>query len=350
VLINLAGLGVIALSHNARAVFNLTMSLPVVYLAAFAVQFRLLSARGYRFCLPATEQMLGHWKKIALLGFPLLFSSCAESLAYMVDKSIAAWFGAGIITSLALAQSLTFFAVRILLFPLMRIVFPQFSRLYHQGDTAGMRAYYYRSLELVAIIFVPIAVFIFAHNTAIVKGIYLGANFTAQNVATVARIQMFYSFALVFNVLSMVPNFLLQAAQRNRYSGAIGVTGFAVNIACSIVFSLLFGYVGVPMGTTASFLVFTVLMFWAVRRTLGFLVSARVVVCFAAVVPLSALCVWLAGMLDPAALPLAPPARYAHLADLGLKLSFFPLCWGMCFAAYWLLDKKSTVRAAAEEG
>jgi|GEM_PF-4046247 len=341
VIINLLGCAVVSLASLDRLVTALSISLPCSYGAAFICQIVMLMRRGYTFAVPGWRRMLAEWKKIILLSLPLMLSNGAESLSYIVDKSIASYFSAGVITALTTAQSLTFFAVRIILFPLMRVIFPEFSRLYHCGQRHELKKVYYHAMEYIAVVFIPISIFIFMHNEALVRGIFAGSKCTAEDAATVAHLQYYYSVALVFNVFSMVPNFLLQGAQRNKAAGLTGLVGFLANIIFSILFSFLFGYIGIPLGTTASFLISGILMVVMVKKTIGFLISPQVLFTSLIILALGLFSAWISTMINIGAVPLFAAERFEYMPALAGKMTFFPLCWALCFIIFKVFYKRN---------
>jgi putative peptidoglycan lipid II flippase len=330
VAINLVVVGVILLSHGGNAVLNVVVALPLCYLAALIVQLWLLAPHGYRIVKVSRNTILRHWKSIVTLALPLTLVTGLESLSNIVDKAIASYFGEGVITYLTLAQSLTFFSVTAIILPIAQVVFPEFARLHHANEHTRLKALFLKTIEAVSLIFIPIALYMIIFNIDLVRGVYYGKNFSNESVAVVARIIFVYGFALLFNPFFLIATFLLQGAQKNITVGWCGFFAFICNIICSITFSRIWGYIGIPLGSIVANMLLCATLMIAIRRELAISLPGRIIrpLLFAGAASLL-------GIAGVAGIRLfegvLPDGRFIQL---GVSLCFFPLCWGAIWFVY----------------
>ncbi len=241
----------------------------VSFAASCVASFVLVAGRESRLVAVRWDSVQGHVKRFARLSYPLLFATTAYSIAGAVDRVIASYFQTGVITSLGVAYSMCFMTVGVLLDPIWKVLFPHFTALYVEQKHEKLGRDFNRGQLAVALMFIPVSLFFVFFSTDVISAILLARKISAQHVVTASRILSIYGLALIFNAGLFLPSYLLQSAQKNSYVGRVALIAFAGNIVCSIVFSLRWGYIGIPLGTLVAFCAYFALLLRGVRKHIG---------------------------------------------------------------------------------
>lgn len=344
-LVNAVAVIVILISGRASVVRNLCLALPLAYLGSSMIQYILLAERECRLTLVSMATVREYVRRFAGIAYPLLFVTAALSLAGVVDKAVASFFEKGTITSFNLAYLICFLPVGLLLIPISSVLFPRFSRAYQRGDMVQLEEDYNRGQLLAVTIFVPTAVFMMCSSREIVAAAFLRRNFSLQNVDTIASFLFVYSFALALNSVYYLTSFLFQGAQKNMVIGKIGAVGYAVNIVCSVALALLFGPVGIAVGTVCAFLVFAVAANLSVHKHFGISLKRETVVLGGAVIALSVLSGSIVAWLGDVMVPSWVPAAWEHVCRLLARAAVF---YGL-FLAFGYLSIGRSVTTCLKE-
>jgi putative peptidoglycan lipid II flippase len=247
-------------SQSEAVVENLCFISTLLYAGICIAQYFIMRENNFRLAPAPLGSIQGYGKRFFLLGYPYFLSTSISSLAALVDRMIASYFQKGMITSISISYNLVTVANTLLLIPVWNFLFPHFSRQYFAGQHAELKQNYLKGSLIFAIIFVPLTVFFIVFSQDIITGLYFRKNFTLENVVTTARLLRFYSFSLILQAGTTLPLMLLQSAQKNMPVGVIGMISFGANILLSILLSIFWGPIGIPLGTVLSLLLYTFLL------------------------------------------------------------------------------------------
>lgn len=266
----------IAFSSQEHAIRNAAVALPLGYLLAVMFQAIFLFGRNHRLIpvdLFSLKQQVNNWFR---LTYPLLFITVSLSLAGIVDKAIASYFREGTITALSFAFTLCFVPANLVLLSASNVLFPHFSSLHHEGRKADLSRVYNTGQLVLLVLFLPIVVFFICFPQDILSVFLVKKSITPSEIILTSRFLAIYSVALGANVIYYLSSFLLQSAQLNRIVGFIGMISFGMNIVGSILFSKLWGPIGIPMGTCIAYLLLAFMAGRAVRKHMGISIPTKI--------------------------------------------------------------------------
>lgn len=324
-IINLSIISVILISPNNKILISISITVVLVHLFSIFSQILLLKKEKLTFTFMKLQYLKEKWKYIISLFLPLLLVTSFESISGIVDKIIASYCSKGTITSLGLAYNLTFFTVSALLFPIIRVVFPEFSKLFLNKELEKLQNLFNKTLEMTILIFLPIALYIAFFNEELIFGIYYRNNFSLENVKMVSNILFIYGISLIFNVLYMVPVFLMQATKNNKSMGRIGAFSFVINIISSIIFSKIWGYIGIPLGTLLSFFIYSILLFLFINYKLEIKLSKNIFISCVIIFLISFISKYLINTLLNVNFSIPIISFNQYINNLLITLFYFPL-------------------------
>lgn len=147
----------------------------------------------------------------------------------------------------------------------MGAVFPVMSRMLHSSDSA-VDFLYTKSLKLMFIIALPIAVGVTFLADRIVLILYSAERFTAQDQEALSRILeiLIWAGALVF--LNFVIITIFRAANKRRAFSIMMTVGVSVNIGANLILIPRYGHLGTATSMIISESVFLVCGLWYVHR------------------------------------------------------------------------------------
>jgi peptidoglycan biosynthesis protein MviN/MurJ (putative lipid II flippase) len=285
--INIVTIAVILTTPSESLLNRFCMAFTLSFFCACLGAYLLVAGRNMHAGAVSLVNFRRNIKRFSRLAFPLLFATCAYSIAGITDKIIASFFKSGIITSLGIAYSLCFMTIGIFLDPIWKVLFPHFSKLYFDNEHSRLKQLFNSGQKAVLLIFIPISMFYVFFSSDIIGAVFLAKKISVQHSQAAARILSVYGIALIFNVAFFLPSYLLQSAQKNPSVGKVAAIAFSGNIVCSICFSFIWGYIGIPLGTLAAFAVYSLLLLRSIRKHMHISLDKNLVVAAAGSIVIS---------------------------------------------------------------
>lgn len=141
--------------------------------------------------------------KVLKLGLPRVFSLSMEQVAVIVDSIIALSLTTGSLTAYQLAVRLISLPLGLFGTNYAIASFPVFAKLYARGEKQEFSTLFYKILNQIIYLSLPVAVIFIVMRVPIVRLVYgiFGGEFTWDNTLLVAWVVLFFSLGITFEGL-----------------------------------------------------------------------------------------------------------------------------------------------------
>lgn len=230
------------------------------------VSLRLLKVPKVNWRLPGFTQMM------KLFG-PAVFAASVGQINILVGTQIAASLVIGSVSWLYYADRLIELPVGMIAIALQTVILPSISKLHNRGDQEGFRNHLSWGAQVGIILGLPAAVGLFVLSTPLTATLFLGGEFTWEDVEKVAVALRAFAVGVVPLMLVKIfaPGFFAKKDTKTPfYYASISV---AVNILVSLSLFKFIHHVGIAIATTIAAVVHATLLMSGLMRRGDFKIS-----------------------------------------------------------------------------
>lgn len=168
-----------------------------------AIQIPLLRRLNFNFHFFLIDFKDRNLKKVLKLGLPRVLSLSLEQMAVIVDSVITLGLTAGSLTAYQLAVRLISLPMGLFGTNYAIASYPTFAKLYAKGERQKFSELFFKIINQILYLTLPVAVVFIVMRVPIVRLIYgiFGGNFTWDNTILVAGIVLFFSLGIIFESL-----------------------------------------------------------------------------------------------------------------------------------------------------
>jgi putative peptidoglycan lipid II flippase len=211
-------------------------------------------------------------RRVLVLTLPLFVAALAQPLNQLISSNISSSLGEGLLASVDYAYQAYFIVSGIFSYCLTNLFFPEMSRCFSRGDIPAAKGICRNMLGTISAIVLPIMAFMIGNCKPLVRLLYEGKSFTANDTARVAVLLAIYSCAMIFYSYQEILNKYFYSMQRVKMPVITAFVGITVNLGVSLVAVRSLGVYGLALGTLAAAVVMgVILLVFAAHVTPGLL-------------------------------------------------------------------------------
>lgn len=262
---NLAIIASMCYRGPGKALHILIIGTLVGYIAQFAVQLPTAIARG----LPPPTWRLSlspEIKKYAVLSLPVAVLAILGQLNIAMDNYFASRLSEGSITTLNLGYRILMGIYSLFITNTMMIVYPAISRSIVQKETQHTAAIIQKTTNLLVILLLPLAFYLFANARPLIELMFKRGAFTTAQCALTALVFQGYIVGLVFYAFR---DLLLRYffAKHNAVVPMLnGLLNSMLNFLYILAFIKYLGLPGISLATAASSVSSCIILYWLARK------------------------------------------------------------------------------------
>ncbi len=211
-------------------------------------------------------------RRVLVLTLPLFVAALAQPINQLISTNISSTLGEGHLASVNYAYQAYFIIAGIFSYCLTNLFFPQMSRCFSGGDIEGAKGICRNMLGTISAIVLPIMAFVAGNSKPVIRLLYEGKTFTAEDTGRVGLLLAIYTCAMLFYSYQEILNKYFYSMQKVKLPVITAGAGIAVNLAVSLLAVRFFGVYGLALGTlvAAAVMAFLLLIFTS-RATPGVL-------------------------------------------------------------------------------
>lgn len=211
-------------------------------------------------------------RRVLVLTLPLFVAAMAQPINQLISTNISSNLGEGMLASVNYAYQAYFIVSGIFSYCLTNLFFPEMSRCFSRGDTDAAKGICRNMLGSISAIVLPIMAFMAGNSRPLVRLLYEGDSFTADDTSRVAMLLAIYSCAMLFYSYQEILNKYFYSMQKVKLPVITAFIGIVINLGVSLIAVRSLGVYGLALGTLAAALVMAVvLLVFAARTTPGVL-------------------------------------------------------------------------------
>lgn len=200
------------------------------------------------------------------LAVPAVLAMAVNELNHMIDHWLASSLADGTMAAMNYAFRLITFCTGILIVPITTVMFSRMSRFVARKDTRAMKNAISESLQVIALIVIPITVVACIMNKDIIRFAYSRGAFGEESVAMTAGVFLFYMLGVLFYGARDFLNRAFHALSNTKTPMRFACISVAMNIALNLILKPIMGANGLALATTLSAAVSVALMFGTLNK------------------------------------------------------------------------------------
>ena len=200
------------------------------------------------------------------LALPILISNVVMQCNGIVDKALCSYLGEGVASAYTYARTLEQFVTGTFTATVTMVLLSQFAAFAAQQDTEKINAMLKRTVAVLILLLVPVAVITVLSSKDIVTLVYMRGKFTweAVNQTTMALAGFAVGFPLI--ALREVMIRVHFAFQKTRIPMLISMAAVSMNVVLSLILAQVIGVMGITLATSLSAVLSVVLLVVTAKR------------------------------------------------------------------------------------
>jgi putative peptidoglycan lipid II flippase len=247
-------------------------SLPVGILVASAVQVLWTGywswRQGFRYRLVLDWHESGFQRYVALLG-PGIVGSVLSYMIPVIDRAMASHFPGGTIAALGFAGRPRNILSSLVIYSLVTALLPSFSQKAADLDRDSFRQSVVKTLGLLMFIATPLSLLMVTLRIPLIQLLFERGRFDAAATLATAGYFAADTIGLMPMAIAITVSAIFNALEDTRTPAIFGAGGNLLSkIVLNLLFIAAFGPVGLPLATSAMYVVSSVVLLWLLRRRL----------------------------------------------------------------------------------
>jgi putative peptidoglycan lipid II flippase len=244
-------------------------------LAQAAVQWPALRAEGFRFHFHFAPRD-PRFREVVSLMIPGTVGLAAVQVNQLVNVYLATGAGTGAVTYLGFAFRLMYLPIGLFGVSIATAVLPTIARHAVSDDRPAIRDAVSQALRMMLMLNVPATFGLIALAVPIIELLVQYRQITADDTLGMAAALMSYAPGLVGYSAVKIASPTFYALKDSRTPVIVSVASIAINIVLNLTLVRVMSYPGLALGTGLAALFNAGMLFWLLRRRLGGLDDARV--------------------------------------------------------------------------
>lgn len=245
--------------------------LAVGILLAFVLQYgifiRPIKKLGYKHSLKIdfNEDI----KKLFTSILPILISTSAIEINFMISRSLASGAYAGGISILNYSYKLQSFVTGIVVTSIITATYPKLAKFGSKKDLENLKDALSEGLSNMLILVVPAAFGLYVFSFPIVNLLFVGGEFSVEDARITATVLSFFAFGVIGIGVREIISRAFYSLGDNKTPVYNSLIIVGINIALALLLSKVMGIRGIAFATSISFIVGALAMYFSSIRLIG---------------------------------------------------------------------------------
>lgn len=229
----------------------------------------------YKFYIDLKDKYI---KKTLILVIPVFIGVGVNQLNTVVDRTLASTLGDGIITVLNDASILNTFVIGVFISSIQSVVYPLLSKLSSEGNNKAATGIIRKSVNVVIVLMVPIAIGIMVLSIPIVQLAFERGKFDHSATLLTAAALSYYAIGLPASGLRNILGNVFYSFGDTKTPMRNGMIAMVMNICMNIVFIKFMGHCGLAFATSISATICIFLLFMSLRKKIKYFGQDKIII------------------------------------------------------------------------
>ena len=247
---------------------------------AFTLQYTIfilpIKRTGYNYKLiikPFDENI----KKMFLFILPILISTSAIEVNFMISRSLSSGLFAGGISVLNYAYKLQGFVTGIVVTSIITATYPKLANFGSKRDYVNLKKSLSEGISNMLLLVIPAAFGLFAFSLPIVNLLFVGGEFTLDDAKITAVVLSFYAFGVIGIGLREMLSRVFYSMGDSKTPVINSIIIVILNVFLSFILSNIMGIRGLALATTISFFIGAIAMYIPSIKYIGNIFGKKLV-------------------------------------------------------------------------
>lgn len=245
--------------------------LAIGILAAFVFQYAIfilpIKKLGYKHSLKIDFNQ--DMKAMFLSILPILISTSAIEINFMISRSIASGAYSGGISILNYAYKLQSFVTGIVVTSIITATYPKLANFGSKKDFKNLKSALSEGLSNMLLLVVPAAFGLYIYSFPIVNLLFVGGEFSVDDAKITATVLSFFAFGVIGIGVREIISRVFYSLGDNKTPVINSVLIVAINIFLAFLLSKIMGIRGIALATSISFIVGAIAIYLPSIKLIG---------------------------------------------------------------------------------
>lgn len=214
-------------------------------------------------------------RRLLRLILPILISTSAIELNFMISRSLASGLFEGGISTLNYAYKLQSFVTGIVVTSIITATYPKMARHGSKKDYEGLAMSCGQALSTMALLVIPASLGLLVLSYPIVRLLFVGGEFSKQDAAMTSVVLMYYAVGIVGIGFREIVSRIYYSVQDTKTPVFNSVVIVGINIILSFVLSRFMGIRGLALATSLSFLIGAATLMIQAKKIVPYVMDRR---------------------------------------------------------------------------
>lgn len=251
ILMNVILIGSMAISRN-LGINYLAIGILLAFVLQYAIFIMTIKKLDYKHSLKIdfNEDM----KAMFISILPILISTSAIEINFMISRSIASGAYAGGISILNYAYKLQSFVTGIVVTSIITATYPKLANFGSKKDYVNLKTALSEGLSNMLLLVVPAAFGLYIYSFPIVNLLFVGGEFSVDDAKITATVLSFFAFGVIGIGVREVISRVFYSLGDNKTPVINSVLIVVINIVLAFILSKVMGIRGIALATSISFI------------------------------------------------------------------------------------------------
>lgn len=208
-------------------------------------------------------------KRTFLLALPALISMAFDEVNHQADRFFGSGLGTGVVSALNRSYTLVQAVVSVLIIPITTVMFSELSQYAAKGEMDKLKTTVRKSLEIVALMTLPIIVIAVITSNDIIGIFYERGNFEHSDTLFTAPVFSMYIIGIFAFGLRNFLTRVFYSLQLTRIPMILGMISVSINIVLDILLKDVLGAKGLTLATSIASSCGAIMMIIVLRKKVG---------------------------------------------------------------------------------
>jgi len=205
-------------------------------------------------------------QRVAALSWPMFLGSALAHANIYVDQAMASWLKTGSVAALNYANKLFEIPSQIFIVALSTAVFPFFSQQTAEGDFAGLRDSFMKSVRMAAFILLPLSALMVALAHPLVKVLFQRGAFDEQATLMTSQALAFYALGIFPLAYAFINGRAFIALQDTRTLRNVALLNLFLNAGLNLIFMQFWAHAGIALSTSVTYVISGLILYRKLAR------------------------------------------------------------------------------------
>jgi len=230
---------------------GLVWSVVFAFLIQALVQMPKIIKHGYRFRVDFNFKD-SYIKRMFILMGPVIVGSSVNQINLTIDKIIVSLLGEGAISNLNYSNKLIMLVYGIVSIVISNVLFNEMVEAVNKNELVKLKKILVNTLIFCIIFILPISFIMIIFRTEIVRVLFEGGAFTAEDTQNTAKVFFMLIPTMMLFILRDLLSRVFYSLKDTKTSMKNGIMVTIINVILSVILSRYMGVVGVALATTLS--------------------------------------------------------------------------------------------------